>query len=570
MNITYICATGTTTAYVNNSWNIVQTPTATGLQGVYSLSISTPAVCGTSFQTPACGGAGVDLSAISGKQLSVNFGGNNWYVSPCGSVIASSAGGCTAQACQGGTELGNYDPNQAIWTLTDNGVMQQIQDGLGCGGDGPRQTTLRFICNSTATTPFILQVQEYPLCHYTFEIVTAAACGGSGVTKTVGQIYASDQCGGGAFNLNQVSPGQDIQYYDPSGNGGYVFINPCGPVQSLACGTAGGFNNAGAASICYAYSPLNFTNPNNDYNLAQYVPGSAPVRYTLLSNPAGVQQTYIDGAYCGSVVRVVSVNYVCNASATTPFVSLYTVSGVCVYNITVQTSAVCVTAYATTYTTCTGAGYDLSKSLAGVQLSINAGYTYTINVCGSIGGTANGIGSCNGQVCQSGTNLSLFIPSQVQWYPSDTGVVQISQNGQSCNGANRWTILRFVCSPLTTVPFISDAGEEPSCHYYITVQTNAVCTQANGAAPTAVYSAIGTQYVSDLCGGGAYDLALISDNDIQFINGNYFVFFSPCGSIKNASCGSISGPLDVSLCQASDRSTRTTTHSPLLTGRWLC
>ena len=384
---------------------------------------------------------------------------------------------------------------------------------------------------------------RYPQCHYTFEIITSAACTAS-ISKTVGQTYASDICGGGAYNLNTVSPGQDITYYDPLGPA-YVFINPCGAVQNASCGSAGG------SSICYAYLPLNYTNPNNDYNLAQYVPGSAPVRYTLLSN--GIQQQHIDGASCGNIVRVVTINYVCDTTATTPNVTYYYTSpgGTCQYNITINTAAVCGTPYSNPYSTCTGAGYDLSKTVAGVQMTtvLSDGTRYTINPCSQVAGPYALTYGCTAQVCQTGYNLSTF-DNTVQWYPADNGVVQISQSGQLCGtGANRWSEIRFVCSPTTTVPYISDAGQEPSCHYYITVQTNAVCTQPLG------YNAIGNTYVSDLCGGGAYDLALITDNDIAYpevnSNGLYaFVFFSPCGMVKNASCGSISGPLDVSLCEA--------------------
>ena len=387
----------------------------------------------------------------------------------------------------------------------------------------------------------------------------------------MGQTYASDRCGGGqltkistasttalsdnsivtdacqyvsccvvgAYNLNAVSPGQDITYYDPQGPG-YVFISPCGTVMNASCGSAA------AASVCYAYTPLNYTNPNNDYNLANYLPGSAPIRYTLLTD--GVQQTHIDGWYCGSFVRVVSINYVCDASATTAVVTSYSTNN-CVYNITINTAAVCTAAYTTVYSTCAGAGYDLSKSVAGVQMSytVSGGPTYVINTCGEASGPVT-LG-CTGQVCQTGFNLSYF-DDTVQWYAADNGVLQISQTGQLCGNADRWVVLRFVCSILATTPYISDAGEEPSCHYYVTVQTNAVCTQP------AAYNAVGSTYVSDLCGGGAYDLALITDNDIVYAEGDpsnpyAFVFFSPCGSVKNASCGSISGPLDVSLCEAS-------------------
>lgn len=315
-------------------------------------------------------------------------------------------------------------------------------------------------------------------------------------------------------------------------------VGRCGAVYNSSCGGAGG------SSVCYAYTPLNFDNPSNDYNLAQYLPGSAPVRYTLLSN--GIQQTHIDGASCGSLTRVVSINYICDATATTPRVTAYNTTN-CVYNITVNTNVVCAAAYSNPYSGCGGAGYDLSNTVAGVQLSINVGYIYVINTCGSVRGAASD--GCNAQVCQFNYNLSYY-DATAQWYAADNGVVQITQTGQTCGGANRWTVLRFVCNPLASVPYMTDAGEEPGCHYYFIVHTNAVCAQP------AAYNAIGNTYVSDLCGGGAYNLALITDNDIAYAEGDpnapyAYVFFSPCGSVKNASCGSVGGPLDVSLCEAS-------------------
>lgn len=255
----------------------------------------------------------------------------------------------------------------------------------------------------------------------------------------------------------------------------------CGAVANLSCGTSGG------SSVCYTYQ-LNYTNPQGDYNLATYLPGSAPIRYTLLSN--GVQQTHIDGWSCGAFVRVVSINYVCDATYPTAAVTSYQVNN-CVYNITVSTAAVCATPYANTYATCAGAGYDLSKTVAGVEMSayIN-GATWITRPCAQVAGAFSLTLGCNGQVCQTGYNLSYFDTS-AQWYAADNGVVQITQTGQLCGSANRWTVLRFVCNILAVTPYISDAGEEPSCHYFLTIQTNAVCAQP------ANYNAVGATWVSD-------------------------------------------------------------------------
>ena len=450
MNITYLCSASTPTYIPPSTFTVVTAPTG---QLLYSMTVLTPAVCGATFQAPTCGGAGVNLASIAGVQMSLS---NYWYVSPCGNVLSSNAGGCAGQACQGGTNLGFYDPAVAVWTLTDNGVMQQIQDGLGCGGDGPRQTTLRFICNTTATSPYILQVNEGPQCHYTYEIITSAACG-TPISKAVGQTYASDLCGGGAYNLNQVSPGQDITYLDGAN---FLFINPCGQTVNQSCSNVG-------ASVCYAYSPINLTNPSNDYNLATWYPATAPIRYTLLSN--GISQQHNDGWYCGSFVRNVTINYICNSAATSAYVSSLSQDAVnsCIYTITVQTSVVCSTAYTNTFASCGGAGYDLSQSVAGVELSFlqnddNQYALYTINTCSSVAGRFGLTLGCNAQVCQTGYNLSYY-DTTAKWIPADNGVLQVTQNGQACGSSPRFVTLRFVCNILSVTPVIIESGEEPAC-----------------------------------------------------------------------------------------------------------
>ena len=453
-NISFVCSSTTSyAAAVPSSWRVAVDPNTNAL--TYSVTVNTPAVCGTPFTPPTCGGAGVNLNSIAGVQLVYP----GYYVAPCANVLTSASGGCSGQACQGNLEVSFYDPAVAVWTLADNGVVQQIQDGraIYCNANSPRQTTLRFICNATATTPFILTVQESVQCHYDIAIMTSAACGYT-VPKTVGTTWISDQCGGGAYNLNLVSPGVDIQTMD---GGNFVFINPCGTVYNASCA---GIN----AAVCYAYAPLNFDNPSNDFNLATWSPISAPIRYTLLSN--GIQQTHMDGAYCGNNPRTVIISYICDTTAITPNVTFYNTvndGNTCTYSITINTNKVCTAAYSNPFAGCGGAGYDLSQSVAGVEMTYiqndDGQYNqFTVNPCSSVAGLNSFTRGCTGQACQPGISLSYY-NSSARWYAADNGVIQFTQNGQECNGEFRSTILRFVCNVLATTPYISEGGEQPGC-----------------------------------------------------------------------------------------------------------
>jgi len=232
-------------------------------------------------------------------------------------------------------------------------------DGQQCLNLGPRTTTLRYICNNTAVTPFISAYGEEPQCRYTIEIQTSAVCNVQ-PSHAVGTSYVSDQCGGGMWDLTPLSNSDIVAFVDQQA---YLFINPCGVVKNVSC------NNLGA-SVCYAYLPL-VVPPSNDYDIANFDPVHAPITYTLLSN--GVMATHVDGAYCGSAVnipRTVYISYICDASKAQATVTNYT-SGNCQYNVTVATQVVCSAPYTTGGVSNSGGGGGSSLSngaIAGIVI----------------------------------------------------------------------------------------------------------------------------------------------------------------------------------------------------------
>ena len=295
--------------------------------------------------------------------------------------------------------------------------------------------------------------------------------------------------------------------------------------NSTCSQTAG--SNAGA-SVCQAYLPLT---PSNAFSLASWNPPSAAVRYTLLSN--GILQTHTDGqSFCGGTVRTVNIFYTCLATATTPIVGSFSTTGTCVHNVTIQTAVVCGTPFVPT---CKANGYDLT-SIASTTISAYIDNIYwSVSACGNV--SAPLYPACQGQICQGGTTVSSYDPAAVVWTNADNGLVQQIQNGDSCGGDGyREGSLRFVCNAAATTPILTQAGEEPTCHYTLIVQTAAVCP-----ATTAFKTTPNTPWISDLCGGGAYDLTQLGYNDIVYPEANSggiyaYVFFNPVSQSASSLC----------------------------------
>lgn len=146
----------------------------------------------------------------------------------------------------------------------------------------------------------------------------------------------------GAYNLALITD-NDITFFNTAGPS-YVFFSPCGSVKNASCG---GIGNALDVSLCEAYTPLNYTNPSNEYKIAQYDPIRSPVLYTVTSN--GLIQYSAAGDYAGNYPRALNTTYICNAAATTPIIVSYSAVQVphpaggsqLVYQMIVQTSVVC-------------------------------------------------------------------------------------------------------------------------------------------------------------------------------------------------------------------------------------
>ena len=245
-------------------------------------------------------------------------------IRPCGTIV--DIGLCPAQFCQGLIPVSYYNASWtpadeqastgsnslAIWSTVfhggQQGVAQIIQDGAPCNlkyGDydyyeDARQGAIYFLCNETATEPFLQSVTEGPTCHYTALVQTAAACGVSTAdAHQPGLSVLSTQCGGGIYSLSSLSA--DITGSNLAGNNWTV--NLCGPITSVAACAGWSTCQWGAT---YANVLTNYS--------TQY-----PIVYTFTQQ--GVEQIIQDGranCYGTNTQRFTNVSLICDTTATTP------------------------------------------------------------------------------------------------------------------------------------------------------------------------------------------------------------------------------------------------------------
>ena len=308
-------------------------------------------------QTTSCVNAGYDLTSITGQDLFINGTGKaagvsdtlyQWAVRPCGYV--STPVFCTDMAgefCQGGTTVSTMNVSGtgvgsgAIWGQIQlngqYGVAQFLQDGTSCGSDvGDREGTIVYLCNATATTPYISSLLELSTCNYQVVIQTAAICSqrpSTGFSTSVGTTIISNSCGGGIYDLSSIN-GADII---GTAGGNTWAIRPCGNVAVQNCSGA-----SANTSICQYGSNAGGL---YGYAAAEWLPGKSNTFYQYVA-PGVLNQVMQDGGACGAQERYTNVTYVCSASATTPVLVSASEPKTCEYYLTVQTAAVCGTAFA--------------------------------------------------------------------------------------------------------------------------------------------------------------------------------------------------------------------------------
>ena len=294
-----------------------------------------------SLASAQCSGAGFDVSGLTGRTLTYNFGGYPWTVNPCGQVSGVPGITCGAQVCQGNVKVSTFSPAAVQWVAADNGLVQISQNGDLCGGDGPRQSTLRFVCNAAATTAYISDAQELPTCHYLLVVQTSLVCTPKASTA-IGSTFVSDLCGGGVYPLAQALS-EDV-VFSPDNNATQVFINVCDRTSSIACTprAAAGQRVPGLRAL-----PRQLHQRVSSWRTS--TPTRSPVQYTR--TPNGLIQYYQDGAYANGYPRAMNLTFVCSAAATTAYADPTTwnvvlgPTGAVTYNVAIYTSAVCGTPF---------------------------------------------------------------------------------------------------------------------------------------------------------------------------------------------------------------------------------
>jgi len=492
-----------------------------------------------------CGGAGYDVTAASQYDLVLlNQGGWNWTVHPCGMITTNAL--CANETygsmfCQtSGTtswSASNYNTSvaaQARWLAITNGVQMSIETGEYCAAArAPREITIQFVCNTTATMPYLSSVTEPEVCWYQAVIQTSTACRATGATAqtgTIGASFWSTQCGGGVYDLTSMS-NTDLYIDD---NAFSYWIRPCGYVSNSSCA------NAGQTSFCQKYFPDPTSTP---VDLSHWN-NSVPQVWTVTDT--GVSVNIHDGANCGGQVRQATINFVCNPYITKPRLSFVSEAQICEYVAVIQTPLVCNGRNAPEDGFCGGAGYDLT-AIKGLDIQhIYNNYTWYFSPCDqvtvpticqnkqsmlcqvSFGGAQYSVSSWNRTIAESAT-----------WLAISGGVQYSVATGDSCGGAGlREVTAQFICNQ-TAYAWVESIREPETCWYFIRIHTMYACDFEGTTAPHTP----GSSYYDAVCGGDIYDFTnilsqgdLVLDTNTSSATQGYRYYLDLCGQVNFANC----------------------------------
>ena len=292
-------------------------------------------------------------------------------------------------------------------------------------------------------------------------------------------------------------------------------------------------------------------NAGSNWNVANYLTAGTVV-YTRTRT--GLEMQIANGAPCGNVNRAGTIMLTCNATATTPYMtSSGEGSGAtqCHYYVTIQTSTVCgtpgtptsansavaiVTTNGPTYTSCGGAGFDLSSVNMQFNYTTNDGTRFDLMPCGTLVDQQSCSGS-GSSWCQSTNNVvSTWNPSLATWIALPTGVEMTIQDGASC-GANfpRAATILFICNRTATTPVLNYVYEQEYCHYEAFISTAAACSQYSSLILPS--NTVGSTFYSATCGGGIYpNLASLASYPDFSANG---FTVAVCTAVTNPQCASV-------------------------------
>jgi len=375
------------------------------------------------------------------------------------------------------------------------------------------------------------------------------------IASTSAQL--STFCGGAGYDVSSMIGRQFTQTF----NGWTWTLAPCGAITQTfdaAC-----FNDVDArygSMMCQrnAANTSVYTIANWNTTVAQY--GTQWVAI-----PNGVSMRVLNGEPCGAVGglwREASIQFVCDATATTPVFVSVTEPETCWYVATIRTSAACSTVGPTMSNQvgsswwsrqCGGGFYDLSALRTTDMNWDNVDYNYWVRVCANV----------NEARCSSIQPSSFCqLPKRADGLPLDVSDFNSSvadmytvtpvgldidvKSGAACAGNGlRQATYHLRCNPRATTPILSQVYEGPTCWYHAVIQTSAVCTGTN-------FPGMG------YCGGAGYDLTELQTMDLVTTTTTgtvYNWYLHPCSTLSPWFTGACAGRNSM-MCQESN-STKT-------------
>ena len=447
---------------------------------------------------------GLSLAALTNDLVWTSADGSTtWIVNVCAPVsssymcdlLAPNAAVCRYATCNpwgsrnstNWATLSNVTPNP-VWSPTNginatDGVEYWSAIGQACG-NGTLQTSVRLMCNTSASVGFISSV------------VTSGCLAVVVIQSNVTCDLVIPDCPTGCCGLGYDFSGLDYDMYGYDETEQVWGMHMCGAMSSLQCE---GFMLCEQAA-CHP-------NAYSTYEVSVFDPYAMDWSYINGRDySGGVQFIVNNGAVCNETGPPFHIaQFLCDRSAVHPNTFSVVVDDTgCTFTSLIYTAVVCgapslsssaavaqlLPDDAETVLGCSFSGYDFSLLSTYDIYGALDDFLYVTRLCGAISDPQCALNSAvaSSSVCQINTRcgpvypqydvlISSWNPDLAQWTLEDGGVSLIIQDGQQCSTGPSSVQWLLMCDEEAEWASVSEVVEQSGdgCSFALTVLTNRAC-----------------------------------------------------------------------------------------------
>lgn len=380
------------------------------------------------------------------------------------------------------------------------------------------------------------------------------------------------------YGLSLAALSSDLQWTSADGSWTWL-VNVCQPVRSnYMCELL-----APDASVCRYATCSPWSSRDNVSWAALSEATASPTWYPTsgVNVSDGIESRSSAGQACGDGALQTVVRLMCNASASTAFISSVSTLN-CSAVVVVQSNVTCGLHIAPCPSGCCGLGYDFSalgNDMYGYD--DDDAQVWGMRMCGALSTPqCDGFMLCEQAACHPGGyatfGASAFDPYAMQWSfingrNYSGGVKFAVSNGLLCNETGPGVhIAQFLCDrsalhPSTFVVHVDDTG----CTFTSVVYTALVCGPPSLNSSRALLAEPVLAAVSAAeCSFGGFDFSSLSTYDVYGAADDFLYVSRLCGAVSDPQCALSSGTAHSSACQINTQCGSVPPQSEALLSAW--